>query len=492
MGGLFAVSPADRPQKPNKSSPTIDALARSLGSHLEQAPGVLQSSTVYLDEIDGVQISDQVVCISLLEIEREFLATISPEDMNRLRKITDVVTSLIWLTGADMIAAPNPDLTLSNGLSRALMLEQPSLRFTVLDIGATGLAEPDNLSATCENVSKALTPRYATDDAEFIQLGRLLYISRFNPDLGLNSLFRQRLHAQTESTQTATLAEAAPAKLSIGQVGMTDTMRFQQISEPTTKPAAGFVDVDLKAVSLNAKDIYAMSGRVETRTATTALDFSGIVSAVGPDVTHVQPGDRVAGLAPNHFGTTERVPAASVHKLLPDEDLTVVPTLLTVYSTALFALRDRARLRAGESVLIHAGAGAFGLAAIAMARHMGATVFVTVGSPAKREYLVTEAGVPAENIFNSRDTSFVEGIKTATAGGRGVDVIVNSLVGDLMHASWSCIAPFGRFVEIGKRELIDAGKLDMQVFLKNATFTAFDLSEFFYAEDPYYQNIFYG
>jgi len=109
-------------------------------------------------------------------------------------------------------------------------------------------------------------------------------------------------------------------------------------------------------------------------------------------------------------------------------------------------------------------------------------------SQVKRGYLVHELGVPASHIFNSRDASFVQGVMTATDG-RGVDVVINSLVGDLMHASWGCLVPVGRLVEIGKRELIDAGRLDMSVFLRNATFTAFDLSEFFYARDPFNRGV---
>ncbi|RYP54379.1 hypothetical protein DL768_000796 [Monosporascus sp. mg162] len=480
--------------KPSQPSVVVDRLANALEMYFGRQHNTSASApprSISLKDIDTMPaLSNKVVCISLLELEREFLATMSAEDMNRLRQITDKVAAIIWLTGANMLGAPNPDLTLSSGLSRALMLEQPSLRFSTLDVGP---ADKVDMSSTCENLSRALAARYATDDTEFIQVGPLLYVSRFAPDPDLNALFRERL-GQENSRTTATLAEIAPVRLSIGQVGMTDTMHFQQLSEPPSPPPAGYVDVDLRAISLNAKDIYAMSGRVETRASTTALDFSGVISAVGPDVTHLQPGDRVVGLAPNHFGTTERVPVAAVHKMLHNEEFTVLPTLLTVYSTALFALRDRASLRPGESVLIHAGAGAFGLAAITMAQSMGAVVYATAGSPAKREYLTKEMGVPASHIFNSRDAaSFVQGVRKAT-GGRGVDVIVNSLVGDLMHASWAggCLAPFGRFVEIGKRELTNAGRLDMHVFLKNSTFTAFDLSEFFYAEDPYYRNIFYG
>ncbi|KAF9776934.1 hypothetical protein IL306_004816, partial [Fusarium sp. DS 682] len=115
---------------------------------------------------------------------------------------------------------------------------------------------------------------------------------------------------------------------------------------------------------------------------------------------------------------------------------------------------------------------------------IGAIVYTTAGSDVKREYLINELGVPPSHIFNSRDSTFVQGIMDATEG-RGVDVILNSLVGDLMHDSWHCLSDFGRFVEVGKRELIDAGKLDMSVFLRNATFTAFDLSELFYSQDHF-------
>jgi NADPH:quinone reductase-like Zn-dependent oxidoreductase len=139
-------------------------------------------------------------------------------------------------------------------------------------------------------------------------------------------------------------------------------------------------------------------------------------------------------------------------------------------------------------VLIHAGAGAFELAAIALARRMGADVYTTVSSQTKRNYLIQELGFPAANIFHSRSVSFATDVLNAT-NGRGVDMIVNSLVGDLLHASWGCLAPFGRFVEIGKRDLVDAGRLDMSQFARNAQFISFDLSELFLAEDKYYRDL---
>ncbi|KAL0265422.1 hypothetical protein SLS55_001389 [Diplodia seriata] len=145
----------------------------------------------------------------------------------------------------------------------------------------------------------------------------------------------------------------------------------------------------------------------------------------------------------------------------------------------------------GESILIHSGAGAFGMAAITIAQRAGATVYTTVSTEEKAQLLVRELGLKREHIFHSRDASFVGDVGAVT-GGRGVDVVLNSLVGDLMHASWECIANFGRFVEVGKRELMDAGRLDLAMFQRNATFTAFDLTELFWHDNQFYRDIWAG
>lgn len=120
-----------------------------------------------------------------------------------------------------------------------------------------------------------------------------------------------------------------------------------------------------------------------------------------------------------------------------------------------------------------------------VAQSIGAFVYTTVGSHAKKRFLMSHFNLPASRIFSSRDNSFVEGIFKATKG-RGVDVILNSLTGDIMHATWSCIAEFGRFVEVGKLELLEAGHLDMAIFKRGVSFSAFDLSDFLYSQNQYY------
>lgn len=134
-------------------------------------------------------------------------------------------------------------------------------------------------------------------------------------------------------------------------------------------------------------------------------------------------------------------------------------------------------------MLIHSASGGTGLAAIQIAKLIGAEIFATAGTQERRRFLVETLDLKPENIFSSRDSSFLPGILAAT-GGHGVDVVLNSLTGDLLHDSWQACAPLGRFVEIGKRDIVEHGNLEMGVFKRSATFTAFDLSDLFHSQVP--------
>ncbi|KAI0096597.1 polyketide synthase-like protein [Nemania sp. FL0031] len=447
--------------------------------------GASKVQTLSIGQIKEEVLSGDVVCISLLEVERPFLATLTQESLNALHTLTNTAKHIIWLTGANILGVPSPDVTLVHGLSRSLMVEQPSLRFAVLDIGPIE-AFADDFSNLCDIIKRVLVT-YDGDDHEFVYSKGILNISRFEPNVTLNPLLQHR-NLQRDSLHKLPLSAAHPARLSIGKVGLTDTLHFQQLCEPSTPLPPDHIDVQMKVVSLNAKDIYTMSGHVETRTGTSALEFGGIVIATGSNVTNVSVGDRVVVVTPNRFSTVERVPSWTAHRLLAHEEFGIMASLPTIYCAALYAVRDRAQLHNGESVLIHSGAGAFGIAAIAIAQRTGAVIYTTAGSEKRRKYLEESLNIPASHIFHSRDDSFVYDLKLATKG-RGVDVVINSLTGDLMHDSWRCLAPFGRFVEVGKRELVDDGRLEMSVFASSATFTAFDLSDMYFQDGEYYEKV---
>lgn len=173
-----------------------------------------------------------------------------------------------------------------------------------------------------------------------------------------------------------------------------------------------------------------------------------------------------------------RNPASWCYKLPDSMSFSDAAAMPLILGTAWYALSDIARLQSGESVLIHAAAGGVGQMAVQIAQRAGATVFATVGSPAKRSLLKEQYGLPDSQIFSSRDASFAKDVMSATSG-KGVDVVLNSLAGPLLHASWSCVAPFGRFLEIGKRDIHENSTIGMDPFRRNVLFASIDLVTMF-------------
>ncbi|KUI73219.1 Polyketide synthase-nonribosomal peptide synthetase [Cytospora mali] len=435
------------------------------------AAGVTAKRVLFSSVEDAATFKSATV-ISLLEARSPLLAGLTDDEMRRLKLLTDNVKNLLWVTSGDVLDGKVPEMGLAAGLSRALMLEQPSLRFMVYDVDSSSR----NPSRTAHNLVQVLTTSQAAgSESEYVEKEGSVHVARFLPDTKLNGLFR--LAQGTESVDTTLGEISGPIQLAVSHPGQFDSIHFREIEIPASL-AEDEVRVSVKAVGLNAKDLYVLAGKVDTPGATCALEFAGVIEQVGSGVTDLVNGDRVVVMAPNHFRSTEIVPSWAATKLLDDEDFSTVSTAPLVFATALYALQNRASLQAGESVLIHSGAGGVGIAAIQVANAIGAEVFTTVSTEDKKNFLVEKLGVKAENIFTSRDASFTDDILKATDG-RGVDVVLNSLTGDLLRASWRCVGQFGRFVEIGKRDLLDSGRLEMDQFLRNATFSAFDLSEIY-------------
>lgn len=182
-------------------------------------------------------------------------------------------------------------------------------------------------------------------------------------------------------------------------------------------------------------------------------------------------GRRVMGIISSKGMATTVVADRNFLWEVPDKwTLEQAATLPIVYATCYYALYVRSQLKAGQSVLIHAGTGGVGQAAIAICLHAGCTVFTTVSTPEKREYLKkTFPQLTDRHIGNSRDTSFEQLILTETQG-RGVDVVLNSLADEKLQASIRCLALNGHFLEIGKYDMSNNSHVGMSMFLKNTSF----------------------
>lgn len=204
-------------------------------------------------------------------------------------------------------------------------------------------------------------------------------------------------------------------------------------------------------------------------------ESTGYVARVGGSVSHLQPGDKVICLERGHYDTFLRSPAQKCLKLADDADLVAMATVGIAHGTAIYALEYLAQLEAGESVLIQAATGGLGLAAIQYAKHVGAEIYATVGTQQKKDYLITECGIPEERIFWSRSLQYKDALLKQTKG-RGVDVALSTISGPGFHETLKCLAPCGRFVDVGRGNVLEKGSMALHVFDRSISFFSFDLN----------------
>jgi NADPH:quinone reductase-like Zn-dependent oxidoreductase len=203
---------------------------------------------------------------------------------------------------------------------------------------------------------------------------------------------------------------------------------------------------------------------------------AGIVSRIGPNVKKFRIGDRVLFYGKNTFSSVITATEMLFEKIPDELTFTDASTMPMIFVTAIYSLITIGRLEKGQSILIHSACGGVGLAAIQIARMVGAEIYTTVGNEEKVAYLMEELKIPRSRIFDSRSSSFVNDVLRETQG-KGVDLALNSLSGELLHATWRCIAKWGTMVEIGKRDLLGAAKLDMDVFLANRNYCCVDVDQ---------------
>jgi len=265
------------------------------------------------------------------------------------------------------------------------------------------------------------------------------------------------------------------------------------VPEPRKTPAAGEVEIEVATTGLNFRDVmwnlrllpeealedgYAGPGL--------GMECAGTVVTVGPGVKDFAVGDRVLAFVPGAFASHVIARTFAVSKLPGQLSLEDATTLPVAFLTAYYSLVHLARLEAGETVLIHGGAGAVGLAALQVAKRRGATIIATAGTGEKRALL---RNLGADFVCNSRTLAFAEEVMGFT-GGKGVDVVLNSLAGEAMIRSMDCLKPFGRFIELGKRDFYANTHLGLRPLRRNLSYFGVDVDQLIGAHKDLSQQLF--
>ena len=409
------------------------------------------------------------LCVIIDSTSSSILQTPLSESFIMLQQLLQQAKKVLWIFPNTMGAALSSGNSVY-GLARTMQTEDVSMRFTLLEL-TSKINENGTSKVIRRAIQACLSSAQAQNEPEMMEKEGLIYVPRINEDVRLN-------HYIHTSKQPAILKELLFSKeelrLAVGTPGLLDTLHFTKVPPISLQLAHGEVEITVKAVGINFRDTLVALGRIPHDMF--GSECSGIVSKVGPGCRY-QPGDRVMALTSGAFSARVRTHDQLIARIPGNLGFTEAAKIPTIFVTAYHALIEIGRLDHGESVLIHAAAGGTGQAAIQIAQHVGAEVYVTVGSSTKKKLLIETYGIPESHIFYSRDSSFSEGVKYRTSG-RGVDVVLNSLAGDGLRASWELVAPHGRFLEIGKRDILAHESIPMFKFADNVTFSAIGTKHF--------------
>ncbi|ACK51645.1 Beta-ketoacyl synthase [Methylocella silvestris BL2] len=291
-----------------------------------------------------------------------------------------------------------------------------------------------------------------------------------------------RLHAQDRGHAPDHWAPAAASRLEKGEGAGLDRIRWTPIDR--TPPGPGKIEIAVAASGLNFRDVmWGLSvlpdELLEDGFAgpTLGLECAGHVAAIGQGVTGFKLGDAVVAFAGGALASHVTVDANLAAMVPAGLSLEAATTIPVAFLTAYYALMGCARLAPGEWVLIHGGAGAVGLAALQIARWRGARVIASAGSVEKRDLVRT---LGAEHVFDGRSGNFVDEVRRVS--GAGVAVVLNSLSGEAMERSIGLLEPFGRFIELGKRDYLANTHIGLRPFRKNLSYFGVDLDHLILAQ----------
>jgi len=249
--------------------------------------------------------------------------------------------------------------------------------------------------------------------------------------------------------------------------------------------AADEIEVSTRATGLNFRDVMYLMGLLPDEAvengfagASLGLEFSGVVKRVGSRVSELTPGDEVMGFGSSCFSSHITTRADAVARMPKGWAFEAAATVPTVFFTVYYALKYLANLQPGERVLIHGAAGGVGIAAIQLARHMDAEIYATAGTDEKRDFVKL---LGADRVFDSRTLAFADEIRAAT-GGEGVDLVLNSLAGEPMRRSLDLLKPFGRFLELGKRDFFENTSVGLRPFRSNISYFGIDADQLLTAQ----------
>ena len=448
----------------------------SVASSMINSSSDHKSNVFSMTELEDATVCQADYVVFLAEMDGSILASVFESAFKLIQRLVQQWKNLLWITSSeisdDPYSAPYPYASLKDGFLCTLRSEFNSKRIVSLSLEG----EKEDLSSCVNHISKVFQSAFGamSPEVEYVVRDGQTLTGRLVEEKDLN---RNLISSIVPQLATEPWLLGPPLKLDIGSRGSLETLHFVEDVKHYTDLSPEDVEIEAKAWGVSFRDLFIGLGRLEEDSF--GVDCAGVVTRVGSQCTMVQPGDRVCMSVVGCMRMYPRSDQSAVVKIPDSSSFDEACAVINPGITAYHSLIEVARLQKGEEVLIHAASGGTGQLAVLVAQMVGAEVFATVGFDDKKELLMDQFGIPADHIFYSRNTTFAKGIMRIT-NGYGVDVVLNSLVGEGLRASWGCVAPYGRFIELGKADIKANSSLPTASFANNVSFSAVDLRHIAY------------
>ncbi|MCJ1306407.1 hypothetical protein MMC25_000049 [Agyrium rufum] len=425
---------------------------------------VIHSYPFESTELDGIT-------MILDDLESPLLSAIGQEQWATLQALCISRSRILWLTEGSQFQVTKPENAQIHGLVRTIRDEDPSISFTTLDLDdCIGKHTIPSVLAILDFLQNATFQK--TGDYEFVERRGQIYISRVLPDYGMNNSAK----AEREGADIVTRPlhyTRSQLRTVCERVGNLDSLKFHEISAKEQPLGEEEVEVEVAAAGINFKDIAISTGLIPGNEKMLGFEEAGTIRRTTSDLYRV--GQRVMFAKAGSFANRVTVEPELIYSIPDSMKFEEAATLGAVYPVALYSLFDMANTQKGQRVLVHSAAGGLGIACIQLCQYIGAKIYAMVGNNDKGQFLIDTFGIDPFKIFSSRSTIFAAELMKAT-NGEGVDVIINSLTGDLLEESWSFIRDGGTMIELGKRDIIERNYLPMEPFSRNVSYRSFDIS----------------
>lgn len=448
-----------------------DGFQKSVAEDIIQSTS-WDSQVITLKELADEKLEPGAHIICLADVCRPALQPMEQTTLNAVRNCLQQSANLLWVTAYDdtegaALGSSRAYAGIKDGLLRTLRNEFALSRIVSLTIGDG----PRGVASCARHATRVFDAAFGElcDDDEYLVRDGQVLTGRLVDDADAN---RDLASSMVPGAVAEPWLPGPPLTLAIQTRGQLETLQFREDAAYREGLGPTEVEIEARVWGVGFRDVFLALGRLDEDDF--GADVAGVVTRVGAGVKLLRAGDRVAMQTTDGMKTYPRAHEWTTVRIADSVSFEDACAVIIPGMTAIQSLLEVARLQKGERVLIHSASGGTGQVAVQVAQMVGAEVFATVGYDHKKQLLMDEYGIPADHIFYSRDTSFARGVMRVTDG-YGVDVVLNSLAGEALRASWECIAPYGRMVEIGKADINANASLPMAFFAKNCLYAGVDL-----------------